>query len=79
MVPTTRWSSLAAFVVVLTLAACKTQAPYIWADTLPVPAESSEKAYVIQPGDQLSVRVWGSPHRYGHWFTPWSNASTGLW
>jgi polysaccharide export outer membrane protein len=59
MVPTTRWSSLAAFVVVLTLAACKTQAPYIWADTLPVPAESSEKAYVIQPGDQLSVRVWG--------------------
>jgi polysaccharide export outer membrane protein len=43
----------------LTLGGCKTQAPYIWGDALPASKEPADKEYVIQPGDQLSVRVWG--------------------
>jgi hypothetical protein len=55
----TRWSRVGALFLALALSACKTQAPYVWADALPAPAEPVEKAYVIQPGDQLSIRVWG--------------------
>jgi polysaccharide export outer membrane protein len=53
------WTLVWTVVLALALSSCKTQAPYIWADSLPAPAETTEKAYVIQPGDQLSVRVWG--------------------
>jgi polysaccharide export outer membrane protein len=44
---------------VLALSACKTPAPYVWVDSLPTQTEPAEKDYVIQVGDQLSVRVWG--------------------
>jgi polysaccharide export outer membrane protein len=53
------WSRIGVLVLALSLSACKTQAPYVWADALPTPADPVEKAYVIQTGDQLSVRVWG--------------------
>ena len=43
----------------LALGGCKTQAPYIWGDSLPATNDPADKEYVIQPGDQLSVRVWG--------------------
>jgi polysaccharide export outer membrane protein len=59
MAPTTRLSSVTLALVVLTLGGCKTSAPYVWVDSLPAQSESAEKEYVIQTGDQLSVRVWG--------------------
>jgi polysaccharide export outer membrane protein len=43
----------------LSLGGCKTTAPYVWVDSLPAQVEPAEKEYVIQPGDQLSVRIWG--------------------
>ena len=45
--------------IALSLAGCKTSAPYVWADSLPPSPAGDEKEYLIQPGDQLSVRVWG--------------------
>jgi polysaccharide export outer membrane protein len=59
MAPTTRLSSVTLALMVLTMGGCKTTAPYVWADSLPAQSESEGKEYVIQAGDQLSVRVWG--------------------
>jgi polysaccharide export outer membrane protein len=43
----------------LALGGCKTSSPYIWVDSLPAQVDPAEKEYVIQAGDQLSIRVWG--------------------
>jgi polysaccharide export outer membrane protein len=37
---------------------CKTSGEYVWADTLPAAPSSSNREYVIQVGDTISVRVW---------------------
>lgn len=59
MAPTTRLSSVTLALVLLTTGGCKTSAPYVWADSIPPQADVESKEYVIQPGDQLSVRVFG--------------------
>ena len=59
MGPTMRLSSVTLALTVLTLAGCKTSAPYVWADSLPPQSDPESREYVIQVGDQLSVRVWG--------------------
>jgi polysaccharide export outer membrane protein len=54
---TEKWVLLCA---VLALApACKTAGSYVWVDDLPQTPASAEKEYVIQPGDTISVRVFG--------------------
>jgi polysaccharide biosynthesis/export protein len=59
MASITRWRVVIPALLALALAGCKTQAPYVWADSLPTKTEPAEKEYVIQSGDLLSVRVWG--------------------
>jgi polysaccharide export outer membrane protein len=59
MASNTTRSSLTLALAVLALGGCKTSSPYVWVDSLPAQTEPAEKEYVIQVGDQLSVRVWG--------------------
>jgi polysaccharide export outer membrane protein len=59
MASPTGLSRVALALACLALSACKTPAPYVWVDALPAQAEPADKEYVIQPGDQLAVRVWG--------------------
>ena len=59
MARTTSLSSVTLALMVMTLGGCKTPAPYVWADSLPPQSAPEGKDYVIQAGDQLSVRVWG--------------------
>jgi polysaccharide export outer membrane protein len=59
MASNTGRSTLALALAALAMGGCKTAAPYVWVDSLPAQAEPADKEYVIQVGDQLSVRVWG--------------------
>ena len=59
MASTGRLRGVILALMVLSTAACRASAPYVWADTLPSQSDAAEKEYLIQAGDQLSVRVWG--------------------
>lgn len=50
---------LVSFLVLATLSACKTAGEYVWVDDLPQTPQVADKEYVIQPGDTISIRVWG--------------------
>lgn len=39
--------------------ACKTTGDYVSVDDLPQAPRSTDREYVIQPGDTISIRVWG--------------------
>jgi len=51
-----KWAPLCALLALAP--ACKHTGDYVWVDDLPQAAPSTEKEYVIQPGDTISVRVW---------------------
>lgn len=59
MVSTTSVRGVALALLSLALGGCKTTSPYVWVDSMPAQAELAQKEYVIQAGDQLSIRVWG--------------------
>jgi polysaccharide biosynthesis/export protein len=50
---------LGALLVLLLASGCKTTGEYVWADNLPPSPAPASAEYVIQPGDTISVRVWG--------------------
>lgn len=52
-----RSGALLAAWIVLSLAACSSTGPYVWADTLPATASSSADV-IVQDGDILNVRVF---------------------
>ncbi len=41
------------------VASCKTTGEYVAVDDLPAAPAQADREYVIQPGDTISVRVWG--------------------
>ncbi len=51
-----KWAPLCALLALAP--ACKHTGDYVWVDDLPQTPQSTEKEYVIQPGDTISVRVW---------------------
>jgi len=38
---------------------CKTSGEYVWVDDIPQTPQVTDREYVIQAGDTISVRVWG--------------------
>jgi polysaccharide export outer membrane protein len=38
---------------------CKTVGEYVWVDDLPQTPQVTDREYVIQSGDVISIRVWG--------------------
>jgi polysaccharide export outer membrane protein len=44
--------------VLVTLAACSSTGPYVWADSLPASATGSTENVIIQDGDTVNVRVF---------------------
>jgi len=50
---------LAATLALAAMPGCKTTGEYVWVDDLPQVKPVADKEYVIQPGDTVSVRVWG--------------------
>lgn len=50
---------LGSFLALLLVTGCKTTGDYVWADDLPPSPAPVATEYVIQPGDTISVRVWG--------------------
>jgi polysaccharide biosynthesis/export protein len=50
---------LATTMALAALPGCKTTGEYVWVDDLPQAKPVADKEYVIQPGDTVSVRVWG--------------------
>ena len=49
----------AGLMLLLCASACKTTGEYVSVDDLPAAPSPTEREYVIQPGDTISVRVWG--------------------
>jgi polysaccharide export outer membrane protein len=47
------------FLALAATPACKTTGEYVWVDDLPQAPRVQDREYVIQPGDTISVRVWG--------------------
>ena len=50
---------LGSLVVLLLATGCKTTGGYVWVDDLPPAPAPVATEYVIQPGDTITVRVWG--------------------
>jgi polysaccharide biosynthesis/export protein len=51
--------AIGAIALLLVATGCRTTGEYVAVDDLPSPAVATEKEYVIQPGDTLSIKVWG--------------------
>ena len=54
-----RLSVLALLAVLAAGPGCKTSGEYVWVDDIPQTPQVTDREYVIQAGDTISVRVWG--------------------
>lgn len=54
-----RLSALALLTVLTAMPGCKTSGDYVWVDEFPKTPQVTDREYVIQAGDTISVRVWG--------------------